>query len=101
MKSARHAVETHITKMPLEEYRKIHPEQLSLPARLAYAENIPSFRIITNPTEVSLNDQLDFYGWARVSPLPHSEGPIELFQTSMRSGHSYLGREEVAQFVNP
>lgn len=101
MSSSRQAVEKFITKMPLEEYRKVHPEQLNLPARLAHAKNVPSFRIITNPTETSLNDQLDFYGWSRVTPLPHSEGPIELFQTTTTSGHGILGRKELIPFVNP
>lgn len=101
IKSAQRQIEAFITKMPLADYRKLHPEQLNLPARFAKAKYIPSFRIITNPHEINLTDQLDFYAWSRLSPLPQDEGPRDLVQTTALKGHAYLSRKEVIPFIQP
>lgn len=98
--TARKAVEDHITHMPLSEYRKKRPEQISLIHRIEYAGYIPQFRILTNPTEINFFDQQAFYSWAQLSNLPKGS-PLEFFISNEKRGHDHLGKAELIPHVQP
>lgn len=94
VKSAVTAVEKHITKMPIEEYRQLHPEQLRLQDRLLRSGRVPAIRLITNPDERHHDDQREFFSWARSCDLPKA-GPFEFIETSEVSGHAVIPKTSV------
>lgn len=97
---AQRAVEEAITNLPISEYRKQRPEQISLIDRLEYAGYIPPFKILTNPTEQQYFDQQAFYSWARMSSLPKGE-PLEFYMTTQNQGHNHFGMHDIVPHVNP
>lgn len=98
MRSAVDAVEEHLVRMPIADYARLRPEQLSLPDRLIRSGNVPAIRLLTNPTELRLDEQLEFLEWARTSGLPRS-GPIEVFSTDAVSGHGVLDKATIRALV--
>ncbi len=99
MASSVRDVERHLLRMPIADFHARHPERLSLPDRLIHSGNVPSIRLITNPGELRLDEQLEFLEWARTAGLPIS-GPIELFSTDRVSGHQVLDRSAVRWLVS-
>lgn len=94
------SIEQHVTGVPLEEYRRTRPEQISIPARFEAASWIPGFTIITNLGELSLGDQMDLIEYSRSSGLPKG-GPSELVITTALDGHKVFGVRELARYVRP
>lgn len=94
MRSAWRLLEQHIMDMPIGEYRKIRPEQLSLQDRLLKSGRVPAIRLITNPDDRQREEQYEFFSWARTCSLPKM-GPFEFIDTTEVSGHAALPKKTV------
>lgn len=94
------ALEDYILGMPLESYRELHPEQISLQDRLTLAGRIPELTIVTNPTDRCVDEQRAFFAWMYESDLPKS-GPIEILETTRVKGHSVLSRKDISPYIHP
>ncbi|WP_156844763.1 hypothetical protein [Corynebacterium maris] len=94
------AVEKYIIGMPLEKYRFLHPEQISLLDRLELAGRIPEYKLISNPQDPCIDEQRAFFEWSHSSPVPCS-GPVEMLLTTRVEGHRVLDRKDVCPHISP
>ena len=93
-------VEKHAIGGPVSKLRAIAPERVSLYSRLERAQTIPPIHIITNSSDTSLSDQLDFVEWCRSANIPKLGGQfIEL--TDLAEGHKAIARTEATARVWP
>ncbi|CAI9406354.1 hypothetical protein AESSP_01609 [Aestuariimicrobium sp. T2.26MG-19.2B] len=96
-RSARAALEEHVTHMELAEYRKSHPEQLSVRSRFERS-GIPRYRIVTNTEDLQFEQTLDLHRWVsqqRREPL----GGCELLVSDAVAGHAPLGQSQARRHI--
>ncbi|WP_460702943.1 hypothetical protein [Luteococcus sediminum] len=92
-------VETYITRMPIEDYRVLHPEQVSVLSRMERSGHIPAITIITNPGDRLFEQQKGLLDWVRQSDLP-SQGEVNLVVTTLTDGHAVLSMKQATSLVN-
>ena len=85
---------------PINDFRRVHPERVSVIHRFIKAGHIPQFTIVTNGNDFRIKEQRNFMNWVRQSSLP-KDGINLLIETDQTFGHSVLKREHLIPFVNP
>lgn len=94
------AVEQHITHGPISEFRKFHPERISLRDRLSFAGLVPPITIVSNRTDRTIADQRAFVAWCQEVDLPRL-GEQRLTITDRVKGHKALDRQDAVGYVLP
>lgn len=82
----------------IREHKKRHPEQVFLKERCRKANWIPAFKIITNPTEYRLDEQVDFFKWSNNCNLPKAPNR-NLLITTLTRGHGALALEDALKNI--
>lgn len=85
---------------PLSEFRKAHPERVDALARFRYAGVVPPFTLVTNTTDMSYEEQLEFM--EEVSTLGGEcevLGDQRLVVTDLAAGHKPLPKEAVVELL--
>ena len=98
LESAIDAVEEFITNCPLDEYRKHHPEQLSVKERIIRAGGFPRMRIVTNPDDICYSRQRAFFEWARTAE-GMGEVDVEMIESSLIKGHQALPKPRALELL--
>lgn len=93
-------VEQYILGEPVKEFRKRHPERVSVLHRFLFASRIPKFSILTNGNDFRIAEQRNFMQWVRQSKLPKN-GMNLLIENDTTYGHEVLSKDQLVQFVQP
>ena len=93
-------VEQYILGEPVKEFRKRHPERVSVLHRFLFAGRIPEFSILTNGNDFRIAEQRNFMQWVRKSKLPKN-GMNLLIENDTTFGHEVLPQDQLVQFVQP
>lgn len=91
--SAKRNIETHITKMSLQDYYQLHPEQIDLLSRFQHENCVPGFTLVTNPDDTTFAGQMSFLQKTfDVGGSDIVRDSIHLIMESRISGHRVLSR---------
>lgn len=93
-------VELDVLHKSIASFQDVHPERVSLPARMLHSGRVPAIRLITNPAEIRRKEQWEFFDWVQACDLP-ATGPFEMVTTTEVSGHAVLGRESLRRILVP
>lgn len=100
LSKAKKNIEDHILGCSLNHFYKTHPEQISLKDRIIKAGRVPSFKLITNPSDLCADDQADLFSWVQDCDLERG-GPVEFIQSTEREGHIMLPKDSAVPYVQP
>lgn len=85
---------------PLSEFRKVHPERVSVLERIRQVGLVPPITLITNEKDPSYADQLNFIDEvSRVTGDYAIEGDVNMVITEVVSGHSPLPKQDALELL--
>lgn len=89
-----------LVRMPLSEFRKLHPERVDIVDRMRFAGVIPPFTLVTNVADKSYDEQLAFMDDIETLRSEcESLGEQRLIVTDLTTGHRPLLKEDAIDLL--
>jgi len=88
-----------LVNAPLEQFRQVHPERVSLTDRIRYAKHIPHFTLITNASDPTYDLQTAFMEDVARETAFSRGGDQRLVVADDTSGHQPISKEAALAYL--